>query len=394
VNWDDTILDAALTDTGMRRSNNQDCFTLVRAPSAEAWRQRGHLFMVADGMGAHAVGELASKMACDNIPHNYNKTKSGSPADAIVKAYRAVSAQIHARASVNKDFQGMGTTSSTLILLPEGALIAHVGDSRVYRIREGRIDQLSFDHSLVWELVRRNHLSPDQASKAVPKNVITRSLGPDPNVEVDLEGPFAVEQGDVYLLCSDGLSGPVTDHEMGAFAGNFHPDDACRYVLQLANLRGGFDNISVVIVRIGQWIDPVTGQPAPVAVSEPIPHVEEPKAKRGGLRFSRLTELLHRRSTPEVVADDPYRSEECPINDPLIDTMSDQIRHAQAAAIEQSWTLDWALLANYRREAEEARAAGDLRAALRCLGEATYLLGMAGRLHRRAASASGPAPVT
>src|SRR5947209_11558099 len=171
----------------MRRSNNQDSYIVVRASNPEAWRQRGHLFMVADGMGAHAVGELASKMACDNIPHTYNKAKNSPPADAITKAYRAVSAQIHGRAAANRDFQGMGTTTSTLLLLPEGALIAHVGDSRVYRIRNGRIDQLSFDHSLVWELIRRNHLKPEHASTAVPKNVITRSLGPDPNVEVDIE---------------------------------------------------------------------------------------------------------------------------------------------------------------------------------------------------------------
>ncbi len=99
--------------------------------------------------------------------------------------------------------------------MPEGALIAHVGDSRVYRVRNQRIDQLSFDHSLVWELVRRNHLTPEQARVSVPKNVITRSLGPELEIEVDIEGPLAVELGDVYLLCSDGLSGPVEDHEIG-----------------------------------------------------------------------------------------------------------------------------------------------------------------------------------
>src|SRR5262249_2637014 len=153
VNWEDTIVEGKATDTGMRRSNNQDSYSIVRAPNPEMWRRRGHLFMVADGMGAHAVGELASKMAFDNIPHNYTKMKSGTPAEAIVKAYRSVGSQIHGRASVNKDFAGMGTTCSTLILLPEGGLIAHVGDSRVYRTREDHIDQLSFDHSLVWELV-------------------------------------------------------------------------------------------------------------------------------------------------------------------------------------------------------------------------------------------------
>ncbi len=191
MNWDDIIVDAAATDTGMRRSNNQDSHTVVRSSKIETWRQRGHLFMVADGMGAHAVGELASKLACDNIPHNYTKIKAATPTEAITKAYKEVGGLIHGKATANRDFQGMGTTCSTLILLPDGALIAHVGDSRVYRIRNGRIDQLSFDHSLAWELVRRNHLSAEQANKAVPRNVITRSLGPDPNIEVDIEGPLA-----------------------------------------------------------------------------------------------------------------------------------------------------------------------------------------------------------
>src|SRR5207249_7783230 len=134
------------------------------------------LFMVADGMGAHAVGELASKLACDNIPHNYFKARTGTPTEAITKAYQEVCALIHNKASANRDFQGMGTTGSALILLPAGALIAHVGDSRVYRIRACRIEPLSFDHSLAWELVRRNHMKPEWARKAVPRNVVSRSL--------------------------------------------------------------------------------------------------------------------------------------------------------------------------------------------------------------------------
>ena len=257
MNWEDTIIDAAATDTGMRRSNNQDSHTVVRASEPETWRKRrGHLFMVADGMGAHAVGELASKLACDNIPHNYFKAKDGTAAEAMTKAYQQVGALIHGKAAANSDFQGMGTTCSTLLLLPEGVLIAHVGDSRVYRIRGGRIDQLSFDHSLVWELIRRNHLHPDHAMRTVPRNVITRSLGPDPQVEVDIEGPCPVEPGDVYLLCSDGLSGPVTDPELGAFAAQLPPGGACRYLIHLANLRGGPDNITVMVVRIGAWAEP------------------------------------------------------------------------------------------------------------------------------------------
>jgi protein phosphatase len=260
VNWDDVILEAAATDTGMRRANNQDSHSIVRASTAEFWRQRGHLFMVADGMGAHAVGELASKLACDNIPHNYHKNRAGTPTEAITKAYREVGGLIHSRAAANRDFQGMGTTCTTLLLLPEGVLVAHVGDSRAYRIRRGRIDQLSFDHSMVWELRRRKLLPEGEENISIPKNVITRSLGPEPTVEVDVEGPLAAVPNDVYLLCSDGLSGPVTDPEMGAFAENFHPDDACRYLVNLANLRGGHDNITVLILRLGPWVEPDTAE--------------------------------------------------------------------------------------------------------------------------------------
>jgi protein phosphatase len=388
VNWDDIITDAAATDTGMRRSNNQDSHSVVRASTQEAWKQRGHLFMVADGMGAHAVGELASKMACDNIPHNYSKsskTKASSPAEAITKAYREVGALIHSRASANRDFQGMGTTCSTLLLLPDGALIAHVGDSRVYRIRNQRIDQLSFDHSLVWELVRRNHLTPEHANLAVPKNVITRSLGPDPSVEVDIEGPLAVEPHDTYLLCSDGLSGPINDPELGVFAANFHPQDACRYLINLANLRGGLDNITVVILHIGPWIEPDT-------VVDLASQGETPAANGAGrkpIRWkSALTQIFrHKPPAPTTVEDHPYRTAECPITVELIDKYSELIRRIQAHAVEQAWSLDWTEFSRFRRLESEARADGNLRAALRNLGEMMVLLGVAARFHRKTSHA-------
>ncbi|MDR3632269.1 MAG: protein phosphatase 2C domain-containing protein [Isosphaeraceae bacterium] len=388
VNWDDAITDAAASDTGMRRSNNQDSFTIVRASSAETWRQRGHLFIVADGMGAHAVGELASKLACDNIPHNYMKTKAGAPAEAIVKAYRDVGSIIHAKASANKDFQGMGTTCSTLLLLPEGAVLAHVGDSRIYRIRKSRIDQLTFDHSLVWELVRRHHLQPDEANLRVPKNVITRSLGPDPSVEVDIEGPLAVEPNDVYLLCSDGLSGLVSDPELGAIAGNFHPKEACRYLVQLANLRGGHDNVTVVILRIGSWVEPDSAQDVPTQSSP-----ADNGRTAGGFK-SVLAGLFRgkgRAQAPEPVEEHLYRTADCPVSEALVDKLGELTRKVQAAAVEQAWSLDWTALTTFRRKETEARSAGNLRGALKYSGEIIELLGKAARFHRKA---GGPAGVT
>jgi protein phosphatase len=384
VNWDDVIIDAAATDTGMRRANNQDGYTSVRASHAAAWRQRGHVFIVADGMGAHAVGELASKMACDLIPHTYLKTRAGTPSEAITKAFREVSTLIYSRASANRDFQGMGTTCSALILLPEGALISHVGDSRVYRIRQNRIDQFSFDHSLVWELVRRNHLTSEQASLSVPKNVITRSLGPEVDIEVDIEGPLAVLPGDVFLLCSDGLSGPVDDHEIGAFAGNFHPRDACRYLVNLANLRGGLDNITVQIVRIGTWIDPDSAEVQQANAAE--------QGQRGQDRQvsfrSRLAGLLKRggRGAAMPVSEEhPYRTAECAIDDALYDRLEELTRSSQEQAIAQAWSVDWTTLAGLRRKAADSRAAGNRWAALRTLGEIITLLGEAARYFRKTA---------
>jgi len=381
VNWDDIIIDAAATDTGMRRSNNQDSHSAVRASNVELWRQRGHLFIVADGMGAHAVGELASKMACDNIPHYYNKTKAGTPAEAISKAFREVGALIHGRATANRDFQGMGTTCSSLLLLPQGALIAHVGDSRVYRVRRGRIDQLSFDHSLAWELIRRNHLSPENARLSVPKNVITRSLGPEVTVEVDVEGPLAVEHGDVYVLCSDGLTGLVEDPEVGAFAENFHPNDACRYLVSLANLRGGHDNITVMILRVGPWVAPeATGEATSGAPAPASPGREKAGGWRGGL--TKLLNSARRTSGPATVEDHPYRTAECPASLELVDRVSELARKAQAQAIDQAWSLDWPEFTNFRRQETEARASGDLRAALREVGETLVLLDQAAREHK------------
>jgi serine/threonine protein phosphatase PrpC len=200
-------------------------------------------------MGAHAVGELASKLAADSIPHVYSKHAQEGPVPALTRAFTEANQTIHTRGQQNKEFQGMGTTGTALVLREEGAWVGHVGDSRVYRIRAGVIEQLSFDHSLVWELARRQRRNPDELT-GIPSNVIIRSLGPEPQVQVDVEGPHPVQPGDVYVLCSDGLSGPVHDREIGAVASTLEPADACRFLIHLANLQGGPDNITAVVVRV------------------------------------------------------------------------------------------------------------------------------------------------
>jgi serine/threonine protein phosphatase PrpC len=240
---------ASLTDVGIRRSHNQDSFASLPATDLEQWQARGHVFLVADGMGAHAVGELASKLAADGIPHIYSKHAEEGPVAALRKAFVEANLSIHNRGQANKEFEGMGTTAIALVIRPEGAWIGHVGDSRAYRIRAGKIEQLSFDHSLVWELARRQKKNPDEL-EGVPSNVIIRSMGPEPLVQVDVEGPHPLEPGDAFILCSDGLSGPVEDRQIGAVVSSLPAAEACRLLVHLANLHGGPDNVTAIVVRV------------------------------------------------------------------------------------------------------------------------------------------------
>ncbi len=241
---------ATLSDVGMRRATNQDNLAVSMASNFDYWKKHGHLLLVADGMGAHAAGELASKLAADNIPHLYNKYNDLSAPEALKRAVIDANAEINRRGQANEDFYNMGTTCSVMTLLPQGAVLAHVGDSRIYRLQKNKLEQLTYDHSLVWEMRATGQFGEDTAANVVPKNVITRSLGPYPDVKVDMEGPFPVEVGDVFLLCSDGLTGQVSDEEIGGILANLSPKEAARVLVDLSNLRGGPDNITVVVAKV------------------------------------------------------------------------------------------------------------------------------------------------
>ena len=235
----------------MRRRNNQDSFAIVLAEDEAAWQRSGHLLIVADGMGAHAAGELASRLSVELIPHHYGKLLKGVPAEALQRSLIETNSEIFRRGQANPEFRSMGTTTCALAILPEGAVIAHVGDSRVYRLRGNQFEQLTFDHSLVWEMRASGDISEAALnSNAIPKNVITRSLGPNATVAVDLEGPFPLKIGDKFLLCSDGLSGQLTDDEIGVLLQVLDIDSAVQAMVNLGNLRGGPDNITVVVGEV------------------------------------------------------------------------------------------------------------------------------------------------
>jgi PPM family protein phosphatase len=248
--WQRYLAVVAASDVGLRRANNQDSHGVAMAHDLAEWRERGHLFVVADGMGAHAAGELASKLAVDNVTHLYRKHREAAPPEAIRTAIEEANGEIHRRGQANISYHNMGTTCSTLLLLPQGAVIGHVGDSRVYVARSGWLQQLTFDHSLVWEIRQATHAGDADVIPGIPKNVITRSLGPQPTVQPDLEGPFPTDVGDTFLICSDGLTGRVSDEEIASFLTHCVPADAVDALVTLAVLRGGHDNITVILVRI------------------------------------------------------------------------------------------------------------------------------------------------
>ena len=251
MHWRQSVAYASLTDVGFRRANNQDSYAYTVCSEEDVWRSRGHLFLVADGMGGHAVGELASKLAADTVPHHFFRKSDDATPTALVESLVEANRVINERGTHNSDFDRMGTTCTAISLGPQGLHIAHVGDSRAYRVRNGIIEQLTFDHSLQWELIRQGAVKPEEVHLHHPRNVITRCLGPESNVQVDLEGPIAIEPGDKYLLCSDGLTGHVEDDEIGFILNSLPPKSAAKLLVHLANLRGGSDNTTVVVVHVG-----------------------------------------------------------------------------------------------------------------------------------------------
>lgn len=246
VNWDEYLQIASRSDVGMRRNNNQDNLCISLSSTLEQWEKFGHLLVVCDGMGGHAAGELASQLAADHLSHLHKRPSEDSIDEQLRKNIERANAEVHRRGIANPEFHNMGTTCTCLLMTTQGAWAGHVGDSRLYRLRGSRFEQLTFDHSYTWEM---KAAGIHDASAEVFKNRIMRSLGPNPEVKVDIEGPFALEAGDVFLLCSDGLTGPVADREIAQILTALPPTEACESLINLANLRGGPDNITVIVAK-------------------------------------------------------------------------------------------------------------------------------------------------
>lgn len=258
-----------LSDVGCVRELNEDSGAYIQPDDPEVLAAKGLLILVADGMGGHSAGEVASRMAVEVITRTYYDD-GGDPQSALKKAFREANRAIHKTAENDESKTGMGTTCTALVLQNGTAISAHVGDSRLYLVREGAIYLMTEDHSAVMEMVKAGLISAEQARHHPDKNVILRAMGSHAEVEVTTwQEPFPVRTGDRFLLCSDGLYDLIEDEEIKRVVESQEPRSACESLIALAKERGGHDNISVGIVSL---------LPVGESQTKPVPQTREVEA--------------------------------------------------------------------------------------------------------------------
>ncbi len=247
---------AGVSDPGMVRDRNED---------AVVFEAMNGLAVLADGMGGHKAGEVASAMAVDIISRSIKAALEPAPVESttqppqrseteiVADAISQANTAIYESARSRPEYGGMGTTVVVALFHDNRLCIAHVGDSRLYRYRTQHLEQITEDHSMVQELLRRGLLSADEARTSVNKNLVTRALGVEPQVQADI-AEESVRPGDVYLLCSDGLSDVLPDSDIELLLRTFSAnlEEAARQIVTEVNSKGGPDNVSVVLIRTGK----------------------------------------------------------------------------------------------------------------------------------------------
>ncbi len=304
------------TDVGMTRDHNEDSFLVANLTTRQASLQpevrvhelgrRGSLFMVADGMGGAAAGELASEMATETVFNHMVEAWGNDPevteqrfAWRLKEAVEIANSRIHEYARTHPENKGMGTTTTATGCFAGALYVTQVGDSRAYLIRLGKIVQITKDQSLVQRLIDAGEMTEEEAAVSERRNIILFALGPDPTVKVDLTRQ-ELRRGDVLIMCSDGLSGLVKSEDMlRIVTGATDLVTACKELIDLANERGGPDNITCIVARFGgdglpepDGNDPPSHQVYPLldteSTTEPVP-IYKPEA---------VTEVVERKTEP------------------------------------------------------------------------------------------------
>jgi protein phosphatase len=237
---------AAGTDRGLLRDINEDSYMIIPGCSDTSCA-----FVIADGLGGHNSGEIASRMAVEYIRDNldaagcFDGENASEKLEALVKK---VNTAVYERSLGGAEVSGMGTTLTMAVITGSTLTAAHVGDSRLYLIRNGVIRQLTDDHSYIGELVRQGKLTREEAEKHPRKNIITRAIGSCPELEVDIIS-HRIEADDIYVLCTDGLTNMVSESEIVEIVSGSEPETACARLIEAANRQGGEDNITVIVIK-------------------------------------------------------------------------------------------------------------------------------------------------
>lgn len=259
---------AHLSDLGHVRDHQEDAVGVFAPDDPAVLARKGQLLMVADGMGGHQAGEVASRMAVAEVSRAYYADPGDDPATSLARAFQAANQAIYRQAQAAHDEQGMGTTVAAAVIRGRSVQLANIGDSRIYLLRGRAVTQLTEDHSWVAEQMRAGILTPEQAANHPQRNLVVRALGKREAVQPDFFSG-ELKAGDVLLLCSDGLTGHVRDEELAEIAGGNSPDVAVRRLVDLANSRGGSDNISVIVARL-EGPEAVAPAAAPAAAPKAV----------------------------------------------------------------------------------------------------------------------------
>jgi protein phosphatase len=239
------------SDIGCLRKNNEDSFGYWEPEEDGDFARQGRLAVVADGMGGYEGGQEASRLAVDTLVEKYAAYDGDDPRQALVEGLQAAHEEIRRYGTVHPELQGMGTTCTAAAIVGDALHYVHVGDTRLYLIRDGRITQVTRDHSYVGRLVEAGMISRSEAERHPQRNILTAALGTAPELFMDAPGsPEKLRRDDVIVICSDGLWGQVQDEEILDAVKKHTVEDAGRDLIELARQRGGPDNITVNILRL------------------------------------------------------------------------------------------------------------------------------------------------
>lgn len=278
MNQEDFDIPAAITDTGCERQLNEDRYAVIESQSGLAW-------LVCDGMGGVTGGELAAQLAIDAIRRDLENLP-GRSADVALKSSIIEANRIIVLRRQNQAFAGMGTTIVGVIFAGAEVVVASVGDSRAYLIRDGAIQQLTVDHTYVQELVDKGQIKPEEALSHPQAHILTRCIGAEPGISIETRKLWiwqvpAGEPKDFIFLCSDGLYSHVSDGEIANIVATHSPQKACVQLVELAKSRGGFDNITIAVIPLDGQLKsepPIGYQPTiPVKTSKPKKQFESEK---------------------------------------------------------------------------------------------------------------------